>query len=61
MTETFAAIIAMVVSLFAAFGTGIVMMAAFIAWRDWQRERASMNREADRSHRLDRVHPKPRF
>ena len=61
MTETFVAIIAMVVSLFAAFGTGIAMLAAFIAWRDRQRERALMNCEAGRSHRLDRVHPKPRF
>jgi hypothetical protein len=63
MTETFVAIIAMMVALFVAFGTAVVMSAAFTAWRDWQRERASWNCEASRSHRLDGVgqHPKPRF
>jgi hypothetical protein len=63
MTETFVTIIAMMVALFAAFGTAIVMSAAFTAWRDWKRERASWNCEAGRGHRLDGVgqHPKPRF
>jgi hypothetical protein len=60
VTETFVAIIAMMVALLAAFGTAVVMTAAFTAWRDWQRERASLNCEAGRSHRLDGI-PKPRF
>jgi hypothetical protein len=63
MTETFVAIIAMMVALLGAFGTAVVMSAAFTAWRDWQRERASLNCEAGRNHRLDGLgqHPKPRF
>ena len=63
MTETFVAIVAMMVALLVAFGTAVVMTAAFTAWRDWQRERASWNCEAGRSHRLDGIgqHPKPRF
>jgi len=63
MTEAFVAVIALMVALLAAFGTAVVMSAAFTAWRDWQRERASWNCEADRSHRLEGVsqHPKPRF
>jgi hypothetical protein len=63
MTETFVAIVAMMIALLGSFGTAVVMSAAFTAWRDWQRERASLNCEAGRSHRLDGVahHPKPRF
>jgi hypothetical protein len=63
MTETFVAIIAMMVALLGVFGTAVVMSAAFTACRDWRRERASWNCEAGRSHRLDGIgqHPKPRF
>jgi hypothetical protein len=53
MTETFVSMIAMIVALFAAFGTAILLTAAFIAWQDWQRQKASANCEAGRSHRLD--------
>jgi hypothetical protein len=63
MTETFVAIIAMMVALLGAFGAAVVMAAALAAWRDWQRERASLNCEAGRSHRMEgiRQHPKSRF
>jgi hypothetical protein len=61
MTESFVAIAAIMIALLVAFGTVVVMMAVSVAWRDWQRERASLNCEAGRSHRLDGVHPKPRF
>jgi hypothetical protein len=64
MTETFVAIIAMLVALLGAFATAIVIEAALVAWRDWQRERTSQNCKAGRSHRLEGVsqqHPKPRF
>ena len=63
MTETFVAIVAAMVALLGAFGTAVLMSAAFTAWRHWQRERASLNCEAGRNHRLDGVgqHPKPRF
>jgi hypothetical protein len=63
MTETFTSMIAMIVALFAAFGSAIVIAGALIAWQDWQRQKASLNCEADRGHRLDgiRQHPKPRF
>jgi hypothetical protein len=63
MTETFTSMIAMIVALFAAFGSAIVIAGALIAWQDWQRQKASLNSEADRGHRLDgiRQHPKPRF
>jgi Flp pilus assembly protein TadB len=53
MTETFVSMIAMIVALSAAFGSAILITAALIAWQDWQREKASLNCEADRSHRLD--------
>jgi hypothetical protein len=63
MTETFVAIIAMTVACIVAFGTAVVMTAVFIAWRDWQRERASWNCDAGTGHRLEGVgqHPNPRF
>jgi len=63
MTETFVAIIAVMVALLGAFATAIVITAASVAWRDWQRERASWNCGAGRSHRLEALgqHPKPRF
>ena len=53
MTETFVSMIAMIVALSAAFGSAILITAALIAWQDWQREKASLNCEAGRSHRLD--------
>jgi hypothetical protein len=53
MTEAFTSMIAMIVALFAAFGTAIVITGALIAWQDWQRQKASTNSEAGRSHRLD--------
>ena len=61
LTETFVAITVMMIALLVGFGTAVVMTAVSIARRDWQRERASLNCEAGRSHRLDGVHPKPRF
>jgi hypothetical protein len=63
MTETFVSMIALIVALLVAFGTAILIMAALIAWQDWQRQKASLNCEADRSHRLDGVGQrlKPRF
>jgi NADH:ubiquinone oxidoreductase subunit 5 (subunit L)/multisubunit Na+/H+ antiporter MnhA subunit len=63
MTETFVSTIAMIVALLAAFGSAIFITAAFIAWQDWQREKASLNCEADRSHRFDGLgrRLKPRF
>jgi hypothetical protein len=63
MTGAFVSMIAMIVALFAAFGTAILLMAALIAWQDWQRQKVSANCEADRSHRLDGVahRLKPRF
>ena len=61
MIETLVAIIAMMVALLVAFRQRSAV-AAFAAWRDWQRERASWNCEPGRSHRLEGVgqHPKPR-
>ena len=63
MTETFLAIIAMMVALLAVMAIAVGVEAALIAWRDWQRERASWNCKAGRSHRLEGVgqHPKARF
>jgi predicted negative regulator of RcsB-dependent stress response len=63
MTETFVSMVAMMVALLAAFGTAIIITAALIAWQDWQRQRASSNCEAGRSHRMEgiRQHLKPRF
>ena len=63
LTETFVAITAIMIALLVAFGTAVVMTAVSVAWRDWQRERASLNCEAGGSHRLDGIdqHPKPRF
>jgi uncharacterized membrane protein YccC len=55
MTETFVAIVAMMVALLAALGTAIGLSAAFAACRDWQRERASRNCEPGRSHRFEGV------
>ena len=62
MIETLIAIIAMMVALLVAFGAAVGIVAAFAAWRDWQRERASWNCEPGRSHRVEGVgqHPKPR-
>jgi hypothetical protein len=62
MTETFFSMIALIVALFAAFATAIVVTGALIAWQDWQRQRASSNCEG-KSHRLDGVGQrlKPRF
>lgn len=39
MTETFVAIIAMMVALLGAMATAVVITAAFAARRDWQREK----------------------
>jgi hypothetical protein len=63
MTETFVAIVAVMIALLGAFGTAVLMSAAFTAWRDWQRQRTSLNCEAGRSHRSDGVGPrlKPPF
>lgn len=61
LTETVVAITAMMIALLVAFGTAVVITAVSIARRDWQRERASLNCEAGRSHRLDRIHQKPRL
>jgi hypothetical protein len=60
MTETFLSMIALIVALFVAFGTAIVITGALIAWQDWQRQRSSSNCEAGR---LDDVSQrlKPRF
>jgi hypothetical protein len=48
MTETFLSMIALIVALFVAFGTAIVITGALIAWQDWQRQRSSSNCEAGR-------------
>jgi hypothetical protein len=63
MTEIFFSMVALIVALFAAFGTAIMITAALIAWQDWQRRKASSNCEAGRGHRLDGVGQrlKPRF
>jgi hypothetical protein len=63
MTETFFSMIALIVALFVAFGTAIVITGALIAWQDWRRQRSSSNCEAGKSHRLDGVSQrlKPRF
>src|SRR5271169_1276647 len=60
MTETFVAIIVIMVALLVALGAAVGIVAAFTAWRDWQRERASWNCEAGRGHRLEGAsqHPK---
>ena len=65
MTETFVLIIAMMVAFSVALRAAVGIMAAFTAWRDWQREKASWNSwncEPGRSHRLEGVdqHPEPR-
>ena len=58
MTETsFVAIIAMMAALLVAMGAAVGVMAAFAAWRDWQRERASWNCEPGKGDRLDGVGP----
>ena len=59
MTETFVAIIAMMVALLVALAAAVGIVAAVTAWRDWQRERASWNCEAGRGHRLESVDPRP--
>jgi hypothetical protein len=63
MTETFVAIIAMMIALLGAFATAIVITAGSVAWRDWQRERASLNCESGKIARSKGtgLHPKPRF
>jgi|HubBroStandDraft_1064217.scaffolds.fasta_scaffold702973_1 hypothetical protein len=60
MTETFVAIIAMMVVLLVALGAAVGIVAAFAAWRDWQRERASWNCEPGKSGRLEGVDPHPK-
>jgi uncharacterized membrane protein YccC len=56
MTETaFVAIIAMMVALLVAVGAAVGIMAAFTAWRDWQREKASWNCEPGPEHRSEGV------
>jgi hypothetical protein len=52
MTETFVAIVAMMIALLVAVGSAVGITAAFEAWRDWQRERASWNCEPGPRHRL---------
>jgi hypothetical protein len=61
MTETFVLIVAMMVALLAAMAIAVGVTAAFVGWRDWQRERASWNCEPGRSHRLKGAgeHPEP--
>jgi hypothetical protein len=61
--KNFVAIIAMMAALLVAFAAAIGLSAAFTAWRDWQKERASWSCKGGRSHRLEGVsqHPKPRF
>jgi hypothetical protein len=49
MTETFTSMIAMIVALFAAFGTAIAITGTMIAWQDWQRQKASTDCDG-RSH-----------
>jgi uncharacterized membrane protein YccC len=58
---TLVAIVATMIALLVALGIAVGIVAAFVAWRDWQRERASWNIEPGRSHRLGGVgqHPKP--
>jgi hypothetical protein len=60
MTETFVAIIVMMVVLLVAFGAAVGIVAAFAAWRDWQRERASWNCEPGEGGRLEGVDPHPK-
>jgi hypothetical protein len=63
MTEAFVAMIAMLAAILVSMGAAVALVGVCAAWRDWQRERASWNCEAGRSHRLEGVgqHPKPRF
>jgi hypothetical protein len=56
MIETFVAIIVLLVALGAAVG----IVAAFAAWRDWQRERASWNCEPGKSGQLEGLDPHPK-
>jgi hypothetical protein len=60
MTETFVAIIVMMVVLLVALGAAVGIVAAFAAWRDWQRERASWNCEPGKSGRLEGLDPHPK-
>jgi uncharacterized membrane protein YccC len=60
MTETFVAIIVMMVVLLVALGAAVGIVAAFAAWRDWQRERASWNCEPGEGARLEGVDPHPK-
>jgi len=53
MIETFVAIIVMRVVLLVALGAAVGIVAAFAAWRDWQRERASWNCEPGKSGQLE--------
>jgi uncharacterized membrane protein YccC len=59
MTEAFVAIVAGMVALLAGLGVAVGMAAAFTAWRDWQRERASWNCEPGVSHRWEGVGRQP--
>jgi uncharacterized membrane protein YccC len=60
MIETFVAIIVMMVVLLVALGAAVGIVAAFAAWRDWQRERASWNCEPGEGARLEGVDPHPK-
>jgi uncharacterized membrane protein YccC len=55
MTETFVVIVAIMVALLAGLGAAVGISAAFTAWRDWQRERASWNCEPGQGHRWEGV------
>jgi len=43
MTEAFVAIVAIMIASLVAPGAAVVIVGALAAWRDWQRERASLN------------------
>ena len=60
MTETYVALIVMMVVLLVALGAAVGIVAAFAAWRDWQRERASWNCEPGEGARLEGVDPHPK-
>jgi hypothetical protein len=61
MTETIVAIGAIIVTLLVVMGAAVGIVAAFAAWRDWERERASWNCEPGKSDRLDGVGPDPKL
>jgi hypothetical protein len=60
MIETFVAIIVMMVVLLVALGAAVGIVAAYAAWRDWQRERASWNCEPGKSGQLEGLDPHPK-